>query len=177
MATRFGDLPVADPDQNMLDQPGSLGDYLALPQVASLHWPADVVERWLFDHAGNASFIEDYGHLDLAAIEWTRELVPAAQLVDMPTGASDAEFLASVVRLHRHYLGLRPQGIRDAWERHGTWLVPPILLSRQVLGEGEHGLQVVEGKDAGRDSPRPGGGCTERRVGARSLGRAPALTK
>ncbi|WP_296194692.1 hypothetical protein [uncultured Microbacterium sp.] len=146
MATRFGDLPLVDPERNMLDRPGNLSDYLALPQVADLHWPADVVEQWLFDHAGNAAFIEDYGHLDLAAIEWTRELVPAAQLVDIPTGASDAEFLESVARLHRHYLGLRSQGIRDAWERRGTWLVPPILLSRQVLGNEERGLQVVEGR-------------------------------
>ncbi|MBX3196429.1 MAG: hypothetical protein KF727_15195 [Microbacteriaceae bacterium] len=146
MATRFADLPIADPERNMIDRAGNLRDYLALPEIAGLQWPADVVEQWPFDHAGNASFIEDYGHLDLTALDWTRELVPASQLVDIPTGPSDAEFLASVARLHRHYLGLRSQEIRDAWEHRGTWLVPPILISRQLLGGGEPGLQVVEGR-------------------------------
>lgn len=137
---------MANSERNIVDRLGNLSDYLALPQIAGLHWPTDVVEQWPFDHAGNISFIEDYGHLDLAAIDWTKELVPAPQLVDMPTGPSDGDFLASVARLHRHYLGLRSQEIRDAWEHRGTWLVPPILLSRQLLGEGERGLQVVEGR-------------------------------
>lgn len=137
---------MAHSERNIVDRLGNLSDYLALPQIAGLHWPADVVEQWPFDHAGNVSFIEDYGHLDLAAIDWTKELVPAPQLVDMPTGASDVEFLASVASLHRHYLGLRSQEIRDAWEHRGTWLVPPILISRHLLGEGESGLQVVDGR-------------------------------
>ncbi len=146
MATRFGDLPIADPDRNMIDRAGDLSDYLALPQIAGLRWPADVVEQWLFDHAGNVSFVKDYGHLDLAAIEWTRAPVPARELVDIPTGKNDAEFLASVAKLHRHYLGLRPQEVRDAWEYRGTWLVPPLLISRDLLGGRQRSLQVVEGR-------------------------------
>lgn len=146
MAIRFAELPIAQPERNLIDRAGNLRDYLSMPIVAALQWPADVVEQWPFDHAGNASFIEDYGHLDLATLDWTKVLVPASLLVNMPTGPSDAEFLASVASLHRHYLGLRSREIRDAWEHRGTWLVPPILIARELLDRGESGLQVVEGR-------------------------------
>ncbi len=146
MTSRFGDLPIANPDRNIIDRAGNLRDYVALPEISALNWPDEVVEQWPFDHAGNPSFIDDYGHLDLAEVQWAKELVPVSEFVDMPTGLSDADFLSSVASGHRHYLSLRPQEIRDAWERRGTWLVPPILIARRLIAPKESGLQVVEGR-------------------------------
>ncbi len=131
----------------MLDRPGNLSDYLALPpQVADLHWPADVVEQWLFDHAAtpHSSKTTDTSTWPRSSgrESWCLPLNLSTSQPVRVTRSSLNRWLGCIGTT----LGCAPRGIRDAWEHRGTWLVPPILLSRQVLGNEERGLQVVEGR-------------------------------
>lgn len=54
-----------------------------LDQVARLHWPDDVVEQWLYDHADNASFRKDYGLVDISEIDWQVEVLSLASILHM----------------------------------------------------------------------------------------------
>jgi hypothetical protein len=51
MAILLSESPVANTERNLVDRAGNLAEYIALPQIAQLEWPAGVVEQWLFDHA------------------------------------------------------------------------------------------------------------------------------
>lgn len=147
MAVFLSELPVANTDRNLIDRAGNLAGYIALAEIAQLEWPAEVVEQWLFDHGGNASFLADYGALDLGEIRWAKEEVPVEQLRDTITGQTDQEYLVTAARLHEHWVRVRGPRVREAWSVLGTWLVPPILISRDLLPE-DHGsgLQVIEGR-------------------------------
>ncbi|WP_234336429.1 hypothetical protein [Streptomyces sp. NRRL S-920] len=57
--------------------------------VAPLQWPDDVLKDFLFDHGDNGAFVDDYGDIDLCAINWQLESIPATDFHGMPTGASD----------------------------------------------------------------------------------------
>jgi hypothetical protein len=147
MAVFLSELPVADPDRNLVDRAGNLADYLAIPQIARLDWPAEVIEQWLFDHGGNVSFLTDYGALDLSEIRWAQEEVPVEQLRDTITGQTDQEYLVTAARLHEHWVRVRGSRVQEAWRIRGTWLVPPILITRELLLEEPGiGLQVIEGR-------------------------------
>lgn len=45
-----------------------------------------------------------------------------------------------------HWVTVRPPEIGRHWEKHGTWLRPPILIDRRLLAPSDSGLQVVEGR-------------------------------
>jgi hypothetical protein len=140
------DLPIADPDRNLVDRGGSLAEFIALPSIARLGWPDAVVEDWLFDHGAHEAFRIDYRGLNLSGINWTLEGVPAASLQGIRTGPSEQKFLESVAKHHVHYLGLRPAPIRAGWELKGTWLTAPLLLDLNLLNRDEVGLRLVEGR-------------------------------
>lgn len=147
MAVFLSELPVANSDRNLIDRASNLGDYLALPGITQLDWPAEVIEQWLFDHGGNASFLKDYEKLDLGEIRWTQEDVPCEQLRDAVTGQSDQEYLMTAARLHEHWVRVRGSRVQEAWRVFGTWLVPPILIARDLLPRDPGiGLQVIEGR-------------------------------
>lgn len=134
-----------------VDDNGSegLSVFFQLPAVRELRWPAEVVKQWLWEHGANERFLRDYAEVDLSRVCWTLEAVPAVQFETMPTGPSDGDCIEEYARNHRHYLALRQQYQRevvDAWDNRGTWLVPPILLSRSLLQRSDKGLQVVEGR-------------------------------
>ncbi len=66
---------------------GGLPEFLDTDVVKSLAWPDDVVEQWLYGHSGFGQFLMDCGGLDLTAIHWHDELVPARAVphhVDRP---------------------------------------------------------------------------------------------
>ncbi|GGY52640.1 hypothetical protein [Streptomyces djakartensis] len=54
--------------------------FRADPALASLHWPDDVLEQFLFDHGDNGAFVRDYGGIDLRQVRWQLETIPAAEL-------------------------------------------------------------------------------------------------
>ncbi|MFB6784501.1 hypothetical protein ACFCX0_46385 [Streptomyces sp. NPDC056352] len=124
----------------------SLVDFRVHPAIASLQWPDDVVEQWLFDHGDNASFLRDYGGIDLREVEWSLETISAEELYEMPTGASDDGCIEHFAANPDHWVGVRPPDVGLCWEEHGTWMRPPILIDRSLLDPRESGLQVVEGR-------------------------------
>ncbi|MGW2410269.1 hypothetical protein ACWCXK_38015 [Streptomyces sp. NPDC001739] len=69
--------------------------FRADPALASLQWPDDVLEQFLFDHGDNGAFVYDYGHIDLREVRWQLKTIPAADFKEMPTGASDAGCIES----------------------------------------------------------------------------------
>jgi len=139
MPVFLNDLPVADRDRE-------LKVFTQLQEIASLGWPGAVVKQWLYDHGDHPEFLMDYGALDLSRIRWNLEDVAVAELEKIPTGSSEQDTLNGFAANHQYWLALRPKNIRDAWENWGTWLVPPILVSRDLLHPLERGLQVIEGR-------------------------------
>lgn len=129
---------------------GGLTEFLRLGQVVRLHWPADVVEQWLYDHAGNESFLRDYGLVDLARITWQVEALSLDLLMELPTGPSDADAIEYFARDPEHWIAVRQHGQRagvaEMWDLHGTWKRWPLVLDRAALGPSGHGFQLVEGR-------------------------------
>ncbi len=91
------------------------------------------MRQWIYDHGDHPEFLRDYEHLDLEQIRWKLEDVPLAELESIPTGPSDQEALEGFAANHVYWLSRRPQRIQQAWEVEGTWLVPPIVISRDLL--------------------------------------------
>jgi hypothetical protein len=139
MPTRIHHLPFADHDR-------PYEDFATLPGIARLNWPDAVTRQWLFDHGEHFAATRDYDDLDLSRVQWELRQVAAVDLQRIPTGRSEQPFLEQVRRGHRYWLSLRQQQFKDEWELRGTWLVPPILIERQLLDLDSVGLQVVEGR-------------------------------
>ncbi|GIE81717.1 hypothetical protein Aph02nite_76670 [Actinoplanes philippinensis] len=120
------------------------------PDVLELQWPDDVLEQWLYDHAANESFLDDYGAIDLSRLQWKVEAVSVEDFVQMPTGPSDDGYIDEIAENPDHWIGNRNMGVHEGvalcWQIHGTWKRWPILLHRSVLKSSGTGLQVVEGR-------------------------------
>ena len=63
-----------------LSRDRALRGFLGHPLVVRLGWPDDVIEQWLFDHAGHGAFHVDYGHINLNEITWTLERLDTSLL-------------------------------------------------------------------------------------------------
>ncbi|MFG2918135.1 hypothetical protein ACGF0D_35280 [Kitasatospora sp. NPDC048298] len=128
----------------------SLEGFCADPVIASLQWPDDVVEQFLYDHGDNSSFLQDYRDVDLSRIVWGLEATPAEELGEMPTGASDHGCIEYYAENPDHWVAVRHRGIHEGvaryWEELGTWKRPPVLIDRRLFAPAETGLQVVEGR-------------------------------
>ncbi|EDY46156.1 hypothetical protein [Streptomyces sp. SPB074] len=120
--------------------------FRADPAVASLQWPDDVVEQFLYDHGDNAPFVTDYGSIDLHNLTWRLRTIPAADFHGMPTGASDTGCIEEYAENLVHWVAVRPQEVGRHWEEHGTWLRSPLLIDRRLLAPPGSGLQVLEGR-------------------------------
>lgn len=127
-----------------------LTEFLRLPKVVRLHWPADVVEQWLYDHAGNESFLKDYGLVDLTGIVWQVEAASLDFLLELPTGPSDSDAIGRFANEPEHWITVRRHGehmgVAEMWNVHGTWKRWPLVLDRALLGPTEQGFQVIEGR-------------------------------
>ncbi|MGN5631035.1 hypothetical protein [Streptomyces sp. AC154] len=132
--------------------------FRAAPALADLQWPNDVLRDFLFDHGDNGHFVDDYGDVDLCAITWKLETIPAAAFPIMPTGESDVGCVESYAADPVHWVKVRPPEVGRYWEEHGTWLRPPLLIDRRLLDPADSGLQVLEGphprRSAARSPPR-----------------------
>lgn len=128
-----------------------LSAFLGDPATEGLrHWPDDVLEQWLYDHADHKAFLEDYGHVDLTTIAWSLEVVPLEVLITMPTGASESDLIGYYAEDPEHWVKVRSQGchvgVREMWDLHGTWKSWPILIDQALVNSKFEGLQVVEGR-------------------------------
>lgn len=120
------------------------------PKVLSLGWPDEVLEQWLYDHADNDSFLEDYGAVNLSQIHWDVEAVSTDELAEMPTGLSDRGIIDEYTEKPSHWINVRKHGIHRGvalcWETHGTWKRWPLLIERVFIDPPAQGLQVIEGR-------------------------------
>ena len=118
------------------------------PAILALGWPDDVIRQWLWEHGTYEPFLRDYGTVDLSRVAWSCESVPVEKLDTIQTGPSEPDLIERYAVLHEYSLKVRDHqpGIADAWANEGSWLVPPILVSRVVLQPSSEGLQVVEGR-------------------------------
>ncbi|MFD0229509.1 MMPL family transporter [Streptomyces hirsutus] len=98
------------------------------------------------DGAEQAGLKAVYGGIDLRDVTWRLEMIPAADFIGMPTGASDAGCIESFAENPVHWVKVRPPEAGRHWEEHGTWLRPPILIDRRLLDPSDSGLQVLEGR-------------------------------
>ncbi|WP_137803150.1 hypothetical protein [Kocuria sp. 2SI] len=125
-------------------------EFLRQEAVLELHWPADVLEQWLYDHADNEAFLQDYGNLELSQMGWQVEAISTETFMAMPTGPSDTGAIEEFARDPEHWIAVRHQGphlgVRLAWDTHGTWKRWPILLEQSLLTPLATGLQLVEGR-------------------------------
>ncbi|MET7297241.1 hypothetical protein ABZS79_35025 [Streptomyces griseoloalbus] len=122
----------------------SYSQFSADPALNTLQWPDDVLEQFLFDHG--SYFMDDYGDINLCAINWQLESIPAAGFLTMPTGESDGDCIERFAETHAYRVERRPPEVGRCWEERGTWLRPPLLLDRRLLNPSDSGLQVLEGR-------------------------------
>ena len=73
---------------------------------------------------------------------------PDETVTDVGAGVSlNAEDLTgATVRIRAASSSPAHRGIREKWDKEGTWLRPPLLIERALVGEGLAGLQLVEGR-------------------------------
>ncbi|MFJ8010621.1 hypothetical protein [Streptomyces fagopyri] len=121
-------------------------EFRSNPVIASLHWPDDVLEQFLYDHGDNGHFVRDYQDVDLRRVVWGIEEISAEELSEMPTGASETGCIEEYAANPDHWLSVRRPEITRHWETRGTWMRPPILIDRRLLDPQASGLQVLEGR-------------------------------
>lgn len=125
-------------------------EFREMDRVSQLCWPDDVLEQWVFDHAENVSFLNDYGEVDLTQIDWQVEDLPVDDFMVMPTGPSDRDVIERFAENPDHWVAVRKYGVHMGvelcWEVHGTWKRWPIVLERDLVNPGDLCLQLVEGR-------------------------------
>lgn len=55
----------ADLAQQCRENGYGFAEFRRQDMVIDLRWPADVLEQWIYDHAGNGSFLRDYENVEL----------------------------------------------------------------------------------------------------------------
>lgn len=145
MAIYLHDLKCAH--DRSYDSPGAGFDTFCKEQVVSdLGWPENVVEQMLWDHGGTEHFIPDYGYLNLKSVVWNRELMPTTLLQNVPTGAFDHGAIEEYEKFPVYWAERKGPSVVESWKSDGTWLVPPLLISRELLKPKMKGWQLVEGR-------------------------------
>ena len=144
---RLGDLAALS--RSVRRSPCGLSSYVNDDRVRSLHWPEDVVDQLLLELADHEDIQHDYGHLDLALIAWTVEVLPNATFMTISGTPSLGDCIERFAENPEHWVSSRVSGrhigVREMWETHGTWKRWPILIDRVLTRAGTPGLQVVEG--------------------------------
>ncbi|MEV5898424.1 hypothetical protein [Streptomyces sp. NPDC052127] len=124
----------------------SFDRFRADPALAAVQWPDAVLRDFLFDHGDYGPFVDDYGHLDLSAVTWTLEAIPAADFHTMPTGESEAGLIEHFAQNPVYWATVKGPEVDRHWEDHGTWRRAPLLIDRRLLNPSDSGLQVLEGR-------------------------------
>ncbi|MGW2182917.1 hypothetical protein ACWCXX_33580 [Streptomyces sp. NPDC001732] len=105
-----------------------------------------MLQDFLFEHGDYGPFVADYGYLDLSAITWTLEAIPATDFHTMPTGESEAGLIEHFAQHPVYWASVKVPEVGQHWEDHGTLLRPPLLIDRRLLDPADSRLQVLEGR-------------------------------
>lgn len=114
-------------------------------KVASLGWPDDVLEQFVFDHGRKHGFQAAYGHLDLMKLTWSTRSFTAEELVGVRHGTY-FDHVVETRRNPRHWIGnWHGSGVDLGWDTIGTWRRLPVFIDGRCSVPPHDGLQVVEG--------------------------------
>ena len=131
--TRFADLLRLTPDA---------GDRLPMEilRPLGLPMPDDVLEQFCADHGTKGEFQQQYGHLNLRRLDWRLRELPASEILAATVFGPFQSWITSVTGRLRYFgqqgwscIDVRPKVV-ERWEKHRTWIRPPILLDGRLVG-------------------------------------------
>jgi hypothetical protein len=125
-----------------------LDENLAAQRLPQL--PTDVLQQIVIEHGANEEFQEQYGQLDLSAIEWRLVGVAASELTSASTYRHFSRWVDDVAsrarRVSHGYwndIDTRTEVV-EHWRLHHTWLRPPVVIEGRLLGKSAS-LHLMEG--------------------------------
>ncbi|MGW0963635.1 hypothetical protein ACWD4K_32530 [Streptomyces gelaticus] len=113
-----------------------------------------MLQDFLFEHGDYGPFVADYGYLDLSAITWTLEAIPATDFHTMPTGESEAGLIEHFAQHPVYWASVKVPEVGQHWEDHGTLLRPPLLIDRRLLDPADSETAGPGGPHARRSAAR-----------------------
>ncbi|MCE4540774.1 hypothetical protein LXT12_26445 [Pelomonas sp. P7] len=112
--------------------------------------PAAVAQQFYADHGRKPDHQEAYGSLQLNTLSWSLVGVEAASLMDASTLPAFQNWFSNVGERVTRFdvagwqcIDSRAD-VQRHWAEHGTWLVPPVVLTGAVVGSSA-ALHVAEG--------------------------------
>jgi hypothetical protein len=127
------------------------GNIQKLKKEFSINAPDSVIEQFYLDHSNKVEFIELYGDFDITKIIWKLKDFPTAFFEKIGNNATFPDFLnekaqdASHYSKHGDWMIDGRENVVCQWKKIGTWLTPPILIDRNLLGEELGTPHLVEG--------------------------------
>ncbi|GAB2191088.1 hypothetical protein [Sessilibacter sp. MAH2] len=118
----------------------------------NINAPDSVVKQFYIDHSDKDEFISMYGHIDLTKILWSLIEVHVDEIISISTEATFPDYMNEVSEDASYFSQIGEKvissrlEIREHWKMHGTWRVPPVFISRELLNPPSiKGLHLVEG--------------------------------
>lgn len=136
---------------DLLDLPHDQAGNIDLAVIRALlpGTPVDVATQVYVDHGRKPEFQAAYGHVDISNITWRLAVQPASAIVETNVLTEfrdwyDSVGLRSAAVSARGWSGIDSRkNVIEHWSRHGTWVVPPVLIRGTLLGiAGQH---LIEG--------------------------------
>lgn len=130
--------------------PGSGSPSFEAVTAALPHAPDEVVEQFYVDHGRNPDFQAQYADVELGAIIWTKARIPASELIAASKYERFEPWFNSVAKRfaafpEKGWAAIdRRRPVVEHWERNGSWAVPPVFVSGELLGRATK-LHLVEG--------------------------------
>lgn len=112
--------------------------------------PVEVAEQAYQDHGRNTDHQQAYGELDIGSLAWSKKELAASNIQSCFVLSRFSDWPCSVSqRLDRfQHKGWKcidgREEVQKHWQERQTWIVEPIFLQRQLVGE-EEGLHLFEG--------------------------------
>lgn len=112
--------------------------------------PLEVVQQVFIEHGRNPDFQKQYGHIDLELLTWKKvamtgdELRSSSHFERFDSWFKSCNVRAlSVAKKGWKYIDSR-QNVVEHWEKHQTWLLPPVLIAGSLVCR-DSALHLVEG--------------------------------
>lgn len=112
--------------------------------------PAEVVTQFFGDHGRKPEFQSQYADIELGDVVWKKARFPASELL---AASKYAKFERWFDTVSGRFSAFSEHGWRaidsrkpvvEHWERYGTWALPPVFLSGELIG-GAAKLHLAEG--------------------------------
>lgn len=112
--------------------------------------PIEVAKQVYRDHGRNGEHQKEYGELDIGSLSWTKKDFSAADIQSCFMLSRFSEWPYSVSQRLDQFEqeGWKCIDVREDvwrhWEKYQTWVIEPVFVRRDLVGE-EEGLHLVEG--------------------------------